>query len=216
MRLWSTPPGASRATAHVRGMLRVAALLCFFGFCRSGEITVPSASAYDERVHLAWGDVAVVKGSSSIVRIHLKRSKCDQLGRGVDIFVGRMHSELCPVSRLFSTWVFAARLPAPSSYLPIGPRLPNSSLWRGCARRSHPWACNPAITRVTASVSGRRRRQRRPAWRTPLSNPWGDGAATRSSATSACWESNWLSTLAGLQLEGLISVHSHDSVVPPC
>ncbi len=96
--MWSTPPGASRATAHDRGMLRAAALLCFFGFCRSGEITVLSASAYDERVHLAWGDVAVVKGSASMVRIHLKRSKCDQLGRGVDIFVGRTHSELCPVS----------------------------------------------------------------------------------------------------------------------
>ena len=40
-------------------MLWAAASLCFFGFFRSGEITVQSAGAFDSKVHLAWGDVSV-------------------------------------------------------------------------------------------------------------------------------------------------------------
>ena len=32
------------------------------------------------------------------VRIHLKRSMCDQLGSGVDIFVGRTGTDVCPVA----------------------------------------------------------------------------------------------------------------------
>ena len=36
-----------------------AVTLCFFGFFRSGEITIPSLSAFDARTHLSWGDVAI-------------------------------------------------------------------------------------------------------------------------------------------------------------
>ena len=57
-------------------MLSVAALLCFFGFFRSGELTVPSATAFDEWFHLAWGDVAVDDSNlPAMIKIHLKRSK---------------------------------------------------------------------------------------------------------------------------------------------
>ncbi len=41
------------------GMLWAAASLCFFGFFRSGEITIPSESAYDESAHLSFQDVQV-------------------------------------------------------------------------------------------------------------------------------------------------------------
>ena len=80
-------------------MLWAATTLCFFGFCRSGEITVPSQSAFDASVHLAWGDVAIDNRSDpQVLKIHLKRSKCDQLRRGVDVFVGRTNDPLCPVA----------------------------------------------------------------------------------------------------------------------
>lgn len=46
------------ASAHDLAMLRAAATICFLGFFRSGEITIPSAGAFDTRVHLAWGNVA--------------------------------------------------------------------------------------------------------------------------------------------------------------
>ena len=60
----------------------------FFGFFRLGEITVPSATAFDSRVHLCWGDVAVDSTESpTVIRIHLKFSKCDQFGQGVQVFL---------------------------------------------------------------------------------------------------------------------------------
>lgn len=57
-----------------------------------------SVSAFDERVHLAWVDVAVDQISPlSVVRMHLKTSKCDQFGKGVDIYLGR-------TAMMFAQW----------------------------------------------------------------------------------------------------------------
>ena len=92
LRVWALPPGTR--PPHDLTMLRAAVSICFFGFFRSGEITVPSVSGFDSRIHLAWGDVAVSDTvPPSVVRVHLKRSKCDQFGKGVD----RTYSEVCPV-----------------------------------------------------------------------------------------------------------------------
>ena len=47
------------------------------------------------RLHLAWGDVAVDDTRDPrMVRCHLKQSKTDQLGQGVDVVLGL---DLCPV-----------------------------------------------------------------------------------------------------------------------
>ena len=90
---------ASSASNFDTIMLWAAAVTCFFIFFRAGEITVPSAAAFDPSVHLAWGDVACdsLQHPSSI-RVYLKRSKCDQFGRGVAVFLGRMADALCPVT----------------------------------------------------------------------------------------------------------------------
>lgn len=40
-------------------MMWGAASSCFFGFFRSGEITVPSAAAFNTAIHLAWGDTCL-------------------------------------------------------------------------------------------------------------------------------------------------------------
>lgn len=79
-------------------MLWAAATICFHGFFRAGEITIPTASSFDPQKHLAWGDIAVddpLKPDS--IRIHLKRSKTDQLGVGVDVFIGRSGNSICPI-----------------------------------------------------------------------------------------------------------------------
>ena len=34
----------------------------------------------------------------TVVKVHLKRSKCDQLQRGVDVFRGQTGTDLCPVT----------------------------------------------------------------------------------------------------------------------
>ena len=88
-----------RATDPDVFMLWAAAVLCFFGFFRSGEITVPNAEGFNPTTHLAWGDVAVDSAQSpSLLKIRLKRSKTDQLGQGVDIYVGKTGCPLCPVT----------------------------------------------------------------------------------------------------------------------
>ncbi len=93
----------SRAADPDTTMLWAAVTTCFFGFFRAGEITVPSAAAFNPAVHLAWGDVAINNPRNpTLVVIHLKRSKCDQFGDGVDVCVGRTGDELCPVVAITS------------------------------------------------------------------------------------------------------------------
>ena len=71
-------------------MLWAAATMCFFGFFRSGEITIPNAKSYKQEAHLSWGDVAVdSQGAPTMVQVSLKRSKTDQFGRGTKVYIGR-------------------------------------------------------------------------------------------------------------------------------
>ena len=64
-------------------------MLCFFSFFRSSELVVASKSGFNSAVHLSWGDVAVNDPAApKMLKIHLCRSKCDQFGKGVDVFVG--------------------------------------------------------------------------------------------------------------------------------
>ena len=112
---WVTPSGAPEHTAHDLALLRAAATASFFGFFRAGEITLPSQSAFDQRFHLAWGDVAADDGKPpSMIRIHLKRSKCDQLGKGVDVYLGRTCGPACPVSEMLG--YIELRGPAPGPF----------------------------------------------------------------------------------------------------
>ena len=86
-------------------MLWAAAALCFHGFFRAGELTVPSIHGFDPKRHLAWGDIAVDNQKSpSVLRVHLKQSKTDQLGKGVGVFIGRTDTKICPV-RAFLDYV---------------------------------------------------------------------------------------------------------------
>ena len=77
-------------------VLWAVASLCFAGFFRLGELL--SAAPTVTKGGLSWGDVSVDnRENSSIVRVHLHFSKCDQFGKGVDVYVGHSASILCPV-----------------------------------------------------------------------------------------------------------------------
>ena len=70
----------------------------FFGFFRLGELLPVSRAQITPAVSLMWGDVAVdSRERPTMVRVHLKRSKCDQFGAGADIILGRTGLPLCPV-----------------------------------------------------------------------------------------------------------------------
>ena len=80
-----------------RRLLWAAMTTCFFGFFRSGEITVASRATFDPAIHLAWGDVAINCGDPPTLRVLLKRSKTDQFGRGVHVYMQATNNQLCPV-----------------------------------------------------------------------------------------------------------------------
>ena len=90
---------ASRAEEFDIVMLWAACCTAFFGFFRAGEITIPSRGSYDPQQHLSFRDVATDSFQApQLIRLHLRRSKTDQLGRGADIFLGRADDDLCPVA----------------------------------------------------------------------------------------------------------------------
>ena len=94
------------------------AVLCLFGFFRAGEITTSNISNFDSSKHLAWGDVAIDDGSSPrLLKVHLKRSKTDQLGKGIDIYIGKTDCPLCLVVAIMA--YMASRGPSPGPFFKL-------------------------------------------------------------------------------------------------
>lgn len=84
-------------------MAWAACCLCYFGFLRAGEITVPSEKAYDPGAHLNFDDIAVNDWTNpSMLKITIKASKTDPFRQGVDIFVGKTSNDLCPVAAVLA------------------------------------------------------------------------------------------------------------------
>ena len=80
---------------------RAVVTLCFFGFFCSGEITVLLQEAFEARVHLGWGDVAIDdRTNPQAIKGHLRWSKADQFGNRVDVIIGKTGDTLCPVSAI--------------------------------------------------------------------------------------------------------------------
>ena len=77
------------------------AATAFFGFFRLGEQLVDMPNSYSPATNLSWGDVAVDdRASPTVVKIHLRRSKCDQFGKEVDIKIGRTVTPTCPIAAI--------------------------------------------------------------------------------------------------------------------
>ena len=99
---------------HDNIMLWAACCTCFFGFLRSGEVTVPSMREYDPEGHLSEGDVALdSQKNPSVVRVHIKASKTDPFQKGVYVFLGRTGNGLCPVEAVAAYLVVRGRQPGP-------------------------------------------------------------------------------------------------------
>ena len=114
---------------HEMALFWAVATLAFFGFFRLGELLMSSAAQFDPAIHLAWRDISVVRDSDrpSALRIHLKRLKCDQLRRGVDVFVCVTGGCLCPVMAMGSYLMFCGASDGPFFRLPSGQPLLKSA-----------------------------------------------------------------------------------------
>ncbi|XP_064384103.1 uncharacterized protein LOC135333113 [Halichondria panicea] len=94
---------ASKGNEADSFMLWAAICTCFFGFMRSGEMTIPSESAFDPSSHLCFNDVSVDNiADPQVVKVCLKASKTDPFRQGVEIVLGRTNNPLCPVTALLS------------------------------------------------------------------------------------------------------------------
>ena len=86
----------------------------FFGFFRSGEITIPAEGAFDPDAHLSFDNVMVDSVQTpQLVRVRLKLSKTDPFRKGVDVFVGRTGNDLCPVAAMLAYMVQRGKGPSP-------------------------------------------------------------------------------------------------------
>ena len=104
------PTAAHRDTK----MIWVACCLCFFGFLRAGEMTVPGDNNYDKAIHLSVSDMAVDdQVKPSILQVCIKRSKTDPFRKGVNLFLGRTGSELCPVAAMVDYLCARGMAPGP-------------------------------------------------------------------------------------------------------
>ena len=111
LRLPITPPllrlmkgvWSASAASHDTKLIWVACCLGFFWFLQAGEMTTPDNGSYDPSVHLGFGDVAVDNPRCpSFLRVTIKQSKTDPFCKGVDIFVGRTGTDICPVAGILS------------------------------------------------------------------------------------------------------------------
>ena len=95
-------------------LLWAACCLCFFAFLRAGEMTVPSDRYFDPAVHMCVGDVAIDDPTQpSMLRVTIKQSKTDPFRKGVNLFVGRTHSPLCPVAAVLDYLAVRGTEPGP-------------------------------------------------------------------------------------------------------
>ena len=78
-------------------------MFIFFAFLWAREMTAPSDGAYDASVHLSVQDIAVDDSiNPSVIRIRIKQSKTDPFRKGVDLYVGKTGSQLCPVTSMLT------------------------------------------------------------------------------------------------------------------
>lgn len=95
-------------------MLWAACCTCFFGFLRSGEITVPSAKEYDAGCHLSEGDVTLDSNTApSAVQVRVKASKTDPFRKGVSVYLGKTENDLCPVGAVAAYMAVRGRSAGP-------------------------------------------------------------------------------------------------------
>ena len=82
-------------------LLWAAACVAFFGFLHLGKVSPPTSTA---PAALLVGDVAILKPpSSSMVRLHLKKSKTNPFGNDINISLGMTGQDICPVTAISPT-----------------------------------------------------------------------------------------------------------------
>ena len=95
-------------------MLWAACCLRFFCFLRSAKLTAPSIDSYDSSVNLCLSDISVDNPASpAIMKVQIKQSKTDPFRKGIDLYVGKTNSDLCPVTAILGYLLCRGNTPGP-------------------------------------------------------------------------------------------------------
>ena len=99
---------------------------------------MPSATLFNPSIHLAEGDVSIDNTHfPTTLQLRLKKLKTDQLGNGVDAYVGRTNFQLCPFRTGLDYMVARCSDPGPFFRFLMDP---HSSLHNKCMKYSKHWA----------------------------------------------------------------------------
>ena len=86
----------------------------FYGFLRSGEVTLTSGQEYDSEADLSEGDIALDDlVNPTMIRAHIKASKTDPFRQGVYVYLGATRNNLCPVAAVAAYLAVRGRNPGP-------------------------------------------------------------------------------------------------------
>ena len=119
-------------TSYDKIMLWGAVCACFFGFLRSGEITVPTLAGYEAGTHLSMADVTVdVPALPQVIRLNIKASKTDPFRQGVSVYLGRTGNTLCPLVAMLSYLAARGTEPGPLFRLKDGRPLTKAAFVTG-------------------------------------------------------------------------------------
>ena len=90
---------------------------------------MPSLNSYDASVHLNLGDLAVDSHTApSVIRLRIKQSKTDPSRQGVDIFLGAIMADICPVQAMLQYLEVRSPSQGPLFVFQSGSPLTRSSL----------------------------------------------------------------------------------------
>ena len=99
----------SLSHSYQNTMIWAACCLAFFGFLRSSNFTVPAQDHFDNSTHLSPQDIAIdCQHSPSMIKVRIKQSMTDPFRQGVDLYLGKMDKDICPVRQFCHTWLSVA------------------------------------------------------------------------------------------------------------
>jgi len=123
--------------------------VAYFAFLHAGELTVPDDSFFHPLIYLSWGDLAVdAPANPTVLSMRLKASKMDSFLKGIILYIGRVPSDLCPVSALLAYLVFRGK-----SYSKTANHSRGRGLWLLSAMPCTRMVWTPKATRVTVLES---------------------------------------------------------------
>jgi hypothetical protein len=114
-------------------------------------MVVPDGASFDAEAHLAVGDVRVNDPSNpEFLEVRLKASKTDPFRQGVSIYLGKTHSDICPVAAVLAYAVQRGQAPGPFFQFTRGHPLTRAHFVEVVWRALQGVGCQQIITLATS------------------------------------------------------------------